>query len=127
MTAKRSYQFTHAIVREPANSVVDGLRDGDGPNPDAMRFIKQHEAYTLALKEAGAKIVQLPALEAFPDSVFVEDTCLCLKEAAIILRPGAASRFGESAQIKPALTQLFSKVIQLPDEGFIDGGGCFVE
>lgn len=118
----RSYRFSTAITRTPSNSVCDGLRDGTGPDPSAGEFLQQHTAYVTALKAAGGELDELPALEAFPDSVFVEDSAICLKEAAIILRPGAPSRFGEATHIRPALENKFSKVIALSGDGFVDGG-----
>lgn len=122
MLTGRSYRFETAITRSPSMSIIQGLRDGAGPNPSAEKFLHQHEAYVAALKDSGARVVELPALEDFPDSVFVEDSALCLKEAAIVLRPGAPSRFGEAALIRPALENHFSKVLDLPGDGFLDGG-----
>ena len=40
----------------------------------------------------------LDPLEAYPDSVFVEDPALVFPEGAILLRPGAPSRRGRSAR-----------------------------
>lgn len=122
MMIGRCYRFGTAIVRVPSMSVVQGLRDGGGPNPSAENFLLQHEAYVAALKASGAQVEQLPALEEFPDSVFVEDSALCLKDAAIVLRPGAPSRFGEAALIRPTLENHFSRVMDLPGDGFLDGG-----
>lgn len=122
MVAGRSFQFTKAITRQPAASVVDGLREGEGVNPDVVKFAKQHAAYVSALKQAGAEVTELPPLEAYPDSVFVEDTAICLKDAAIVLRPGASSRFGEAKAMRPVLQRHFSEVVDLPGAGFIDGG-----
>ncbi len=122
MIAGRSYKFTRAISRTPSKSVTGGLRDGDGPNPNAAIFGKQHGEYIEALKNAGAGLTLLPALEEFPDSVFVEDTSICLRDAAIVLRPGAETRFGEADEIRPILANMFSTVIDLPGDGFVDGG-----
>jgi len=122
MATGRSYLFKSAITRQPATSVSRGLRDGAGPDPDAEVFLKQHAAYVSTLKSTGAQVDDLPPLEDFPDSVFVEDSALCLKEAAIVLRPGAPSRLGEAERIRPALKKRFSRVIELPGEGFVDGG-----
>ncbi|PCI04288.1 MAG: dimethylarginine dimethylaminohydrolase [Hyphomicrobiales bacterium] len=122
MLVGRSHKFKTAITRLPSISVVQGLRDGGGPDPSAENFMQQHGAYVAALKASGARVLELPALEEFPDSVFVEDSALCLKEAAIVLRPGAPSRFGEAALIRPALESQFSKVLDLPGDGFLDGG-----
>ncbi len=122
MRSQRSFRFTKAITRLPANSVVDALRAGQNENPDATIFAKQHKDYCNALKNAGATLVQLPKAEKYPDSVFIEDAAICLEKTAILLRPGATSRLGESALLRPDLAQHFEKIIDLPTSGTIDGG-----
>ena len=122
MIEGRSFRFTKAITRRPSQSITDGLRDGEGPDPDAALFGRQHAAYVSALKNIGAEVFELPELEDFPDSVFVEDTSISLSDAAIVLRPGASSRLGEAALIKPVLEGQFDRVIELAGDGFIDGG-----
>ncbi len=57
----------------------------------------QHRAYEQALREAGARVIALPALHGQPDCVFVEDPALVLDEVAVITSMGAASRRGERA------------------------------
>jgi len=71
-------------------------------------------------------VTELPALEAFPDSLFVEDAALVFPEAAIVLNPGAATRREESSLIAPVLEQLFPRVLRLPAGGFADGGDVLV-
>lgn len=115
------FDFTHAIIRKPARSVVAGLRGGGGPDPSFEGVAGEHAAYGAALVNAGLAVTILPALEAFPDSVFVEDPALVFPEGAILLRPGAPSRAGEVAEIAPALRDKFETVLSL-DEGFVDGG-----
>ena len=75
-----------------------------------------------ALEAAGVDVTVLSALEAFPDSVFVEDAALCSGGTAITLRPGAPARRGEAAAIRPALESLFETVLDLPGGGTVDGG-----
>lgn len=113
--------FTHAIVRRPARSVVAGLRAGAGPDPSFEGVVNEHAAYCAALINAGVAVTILPALEEFPDSVFVEDPALVFPEGAILLRPGAESRAGEVAEIEPVLRDRFETVLALAD-GFADGG-----
>lgn len=115
------FAFTHAIVRKPARSVVAGLRGGGGPDPSFDGVVNEHAAYCAALVQAGLAVTILPALDAFADSVFVEDPALVFPEGAILLRPGAPSRAGEVAEIAPALRDKFETVLSL-DEGFADGG-----
>ena len=67
----------------------------------------------------------LPALEAFPDSTFVEDPALTSSEGAILLRPGAPSRAGETQEIAPTLREMFETVLQL-QAGFADGGDVLI-
>ena len=120
------FRFTDALVRDPARSVVHGLRAQDRGSPDFSIVQAEHEAYIHALEAAGVRVERLPALEAFPDSLFVEDPALVFHEGAIALRPGAPSRFGETAAIVPTLRTRFQTVIDLPGPGYADGGDVLV-
>lgn len=117
----RSYRFTHAIVRAPAPTATEGLRAVDTGAPDIALLSRQHAAYVAALREAGCAVTELPALDAFPDAQFVEDTALCLPEGAIVLRPGAPSRLGEAAEIAPVLARFYGAAETVRD-GFVEGG-----
>jgi dimethylargininase len=120
--AGRSVSFTHALVRAPAASVVDGLRAQDLGTPDPAIFATEHAAYVAALEAAGVAVTVLPPLEDFPDSVVVEDPALILDGVAILLRPGAPSRAGEAAALRPALVEHCAEVIDLDGAGLVDGG-----
>ncbi len=116
-----SYNFTHAIIRRPARSVVAGLRAGSGPDPTFDGVAAEHAAYAAALVNAGLAVTLLPPLDAFPDSVFVEDPALVFSEGAILLRPGAPSRRAEPETLAATLRDRFETVLTL-GEGFVDGG-----
>ena len=119
----RSFSFTHAITRQPPASAIHGLRAVDTGAPDLARMRAHHADYIAALKSTGAKVVELPALEAFPDSLFVEDTALCLPEGAVVMRPGAPSRLGEAAEMAPHLRALYADVRAVTGaENFIEAG-----
>ena len=122
----RSCTFSHAIVRRPAATVVDGLRAVDTGAPDHSSFKRHHADYVDALRSTGAVVEVLPPLEAFPDSVFVEDTALCLPEGAVVMRPGAPSRLGEARAIAPHLMQHYEDVQSIEAPGFIEGGDILV-
>ena len=117
-----SFEFTHALCRFPARSVTDGLRASDQGDPDPMVFGAEHGAYVAALREAGCVVNLLPADEAFPDSVFIEDPALVLNGTAIVLRPGAETRLGEAAALRPSLLEHMNNVIDLETDGYVDGG-----
>src|SRR5690606_8589601 len=81
----QSFRFSHAITRRPGASITAGLRAVDTGAPDLALMLRHHQDYVAALRETGASVVELDPLEAYPDSVFVEDTALCLPEGAIIM------------------------------------------
>jgi len=118
-----SYRFTHAITRKPSSSITAGLRAVDTGTPDLALMQAHHADYIAALRTTGAEVVELAALEAFPDSVFVEDTALCLPQGAVIMRPGAPSRLGEALEMAPHLAALYGDLRHISGaESFIEGG-----
>lgn len=119
------YLFNAAIVRKPAASVVRGLRAEDSGDPDYAAVQEEHREYIAALESAGLDVMVLPALEKFPDSIFVEDPALVFTEGAVLLNPGAPSRQGEAMEIAPVLHDCFDTVLELP-EGHADGGDILV-
>jgi dimethylargininase len=119
------HDFTHALVRTPSRSVIDGLRADDRGAPSYDGVAAEHAAYVGALEAAGVSVERLPALPDFPDAVFVEDAALVFGETAILLRPGAPSRRGEAAALLPALERRFARVLRL-ERGTADGGDVLV-
>ena len=87
---------------------------------DAATAAEQHSAYERALADAGFEIVRLPELAEDPDAVFVEDTALLLGDHAVITRPGAASRIGETHSTAAGLASEFT--LHRIEAGFLDGG-----
>jgi dimethylargininase len=107
--------FTRAV--SPRLAECETTQEG---RVDVARAIAQHAAYERALAEAGLEVRRLAPLEAFPDAVFVEDTALLLGGHAVILRPGAASRAGETASTAEGLAGAFT--VHRLDAGHVDGG-----
>jgi dimethylargininase len=115
------YDFNIAIVRHPASTVMAGIRALDRGDPTYAGIKGEHDAYVTALRQAGVQVEVLEPLEAFPDSIFVEDPALVFTAGAIQLRPGNVSREGEADLIAPVLRKHFDKVVRLP-RGRVDGG-----
>lgn len=113
--------FNNALVRTPARSVVQGLRAVNVGAPSYEGVLNEHAAYVAALEAAGVAVDVLPASEAFPDSVFVEDAALVFTAGAILLRPGAVTRVGEAGEIAPVLARRFERVLTL-EKGTAEGG-----
>lgn len=51
---EHAYEFTRAITRLPASSIVHGLRAEDVGNPDHAQMLLDHAHYVSTLREAGA-------------------------------------------------------------------------
>jgi dimethylargininase len=87
---------------------------------DVAKATTQHAAYEQALADAGFDVTRLPDLPDDPDAVFVEDTALLLDGHAIITRPGAASRAGETESTAAGLHGHFD--LHRIETGYVDGG-----
>jgi dimethylargininase len=57
-----------------------------------------------------------------PDSTFVEDTAVLTARGAVLTRPGAGSREGEVAAMRPVLRGLFPVTMEIEAPGTVDGG-----
>uniref|UniRef100_A0A8C1X5C3 Dimethylarginine dimethylaminohydrolase 1 n=1 Tax=Cyprinus carpio TaxID=7962 RepID=A0A8C1X5C3_CYPCA len=85
--------FTHAVVRAlPQSLAKEALRTGS-LEVDLLKAQEEHDKYVSVLKHRlGLEVVELPADEALPDCVFVEDAAVVCGDTALITRPGAESR-----------------------------------
>ena len=107
-------------MRSPGSSVVNGLSEV-GIKPDYNLLVIEHRKYVDTLSKLGLKVDVLDPNDAFPDSVFVEDPALTFVNGTILLEPGAPSRKGERALIRPHLMQTFDNVFELV-QGSAEGG-----
>jgi dimethylargininase len=105
--------FDHALMREKR------------PRIDVELARSQHDEYRARLEEAGHTIEVVPTDEAHPDCVFIEDTAVIVGEVAVITRPGAVSRRGETPPVARALARWFATA-EITEPGTIDGGDVFV-
>ena len=88
---------------------------------DGARAARQHRAYTETLRALGCTLEWLPRLAEHPDSVFVEDTAVVLDCLAIVTRPGASSRRGETPSVAAALER-HRPLSRISARGCLDGG-----
>ena len=115
-------RFTKAIVRTPGRSMVDGLTAANLGKPQYETALSQHAAYVQSLKTAGLDVIVLVPDEQYPDSTFVEDTALLTSQCAIITRPGAPSRRGETEAIESVLEKFYPNIEQVKLPGTVDAG-----
>ncbi|HSR64415.1 MAG TPA: dimethylargininase, partial [Xanthomonadaceae bacterium] len=88
---------------------------------DVERAEAQHRDYCRALAAAGCSVVELAPEPDMPDAVFVEDTAVVVEELAVVTRPGAPSRRGEGATVRPVLAR-FRPLAEIEAPGTLDGG-----
>ena len=115
--------FSHAIVRVPGKSLINGLSDSkDLGLPNYDNAIIQHTAYIEALKSCGVEVNVLEPCEQYPDSTFIEDVALVTPECVIITRPGAPTRRDEVSQIDSVLRKEFMNIEYIEAPGTIEAG-----
>jgi dimethylargininase len=102
--------------------MVGGLTSASLGLPDYPRALAQHRQYIEALQGCGLEVLVLDADEAYPDSTFVEDSALLLPQCAVITRPAAPTRRGETTRIRRALERFFPNIESITAPGTLDGG-----
>jgi len=88
---------------------------------DIAKASQQHRDYEECLRSLGASVISLPAEPDLPDSMFVEDPAVVLKEAAVMTRMGALSRRPESESLALALAR-FRPLRWLREPATLEGG-----
>ncbi|GBF94642.1 hypothetical protein Rsub_07378 [Raphidocelis subcapitata] len=106
--AAGAWQVRAALVRGLPASFSKALQmHAGGPAIDAAAAAREHEAYTALLERLVPRVVELPADEAHPDCVFIEDTAIVTPcGVAVVTRPGAPERRGEVGPVAAALERL---------------------
>jgi dimethylargininase len=92
---------------------------------DVRRATAQHGAYEAVLRSLGVAVVQVDAAPELPDAVFVEDTAIVLDEVAVIARPGAEVRRGETGPVAAMLSK-FRPLVTMEEPSTLDGGDVLV-
>ena len=111
-----------AITHVPSPLLERGERTYVDEAPvDHALSLRQHAAYSDALRACGAEVVTLDANRDLPDSVFVEDTAIVLDEIAVMMSMGAESRRGEPPAIEATLRR-YRPIDRVRLPATIDGG-----
>lgn len=111
-----------AITRGPSGRLADcELSFVERQAIDVERARAQHREYQAALRAAGVRVIELPALDQLPDSSFVEDTAVVLDELAIMAPLGSAARVAESAFMADELAR-YRSIQRLESPATLEGG-----
>ncbi|MEV0112295.1 dimethylargininase [Streptomyces sp. NPDC050844] len=112
-----------ALIRRPSPRLAEGLVTHIERTPvDADLALEQWEAYAEALRAHGWETLEVEPADDCPDAVFVEDAAVVFRNVALIARPGAESRRGETAGVEEAVARLGASVNWVWEPGTLDGG-----
>jgi dimethylargininase len=121
--------FEYALVCNTIpKSINNGLSIESHEPVDYELTRQQHDFYLDKLRQCGLKLVFVDCNEAYPDCVFVEDTCVAIRNRLFITNPGAETRRGECDAIRTKLAAIKGKLglevgeISNTSEAFLDGG-----
>jgi len=114
--------FNKAIVRKVGPEIKNGLTTQSSGQPQWENALIQHDNYCNTLRSLGLELFVLDSDPKLADGVFVEDTAIVTKEQAVITRPGAESRRGETKSVKKAIEKFYPDLKIISEPGVIDGG-----
>lgn len=111
-----------ALVREVTPAIVEcELTHLEREPIDYARAVAQHQEYERLLARLGCQLQQITAQPTQADAVFIEDTAVVVDELAVITRPGALSRRGETDSVASTL-QRHRALSHIRAPGTLDGG-----
>ena len=112
-----------ALVRRPGPLLAEGIVTHQEPQPvDLGLAVRQWEAYVAALRDAGWDVAEVGPADECPDAVFVEDALVVFDDLAVITRPGADARRGETAAAEAAARAAGLTIERIEAPATFDGG-----
>lgn len=112
-----------ALVRRPSPRLAEGLVTHIERQPvDAELAQQQWHSYVATLNGAGWETIEVAPAPACPDAVFIEDTVVMFDDLAVITRPGAEARRGETDGTVAAVTALGYDLAHIEPPATLDGG-----
>ena len=115
-----------AVTREVPRSIAECQLTHRQRVPICLEDARaQHGRYEDTLRACGCRVERLAEEPASADAVFVEDVAIVLAEVAIVTRPGAASRRGETSSVASAL-EPYRELATIGAPGTVDGGDVLV-
>ncbi|MGD9960763.1 dimethylargininase [Nocardioides sp.] len=112
-----------ALVRRPTDDLASGIVTHIQRSEVDVELAKvQHTAYAQALRDAGWDVREVEPAPGCPDAVFVEDSVVVVDRTAVITRPGAEARRGETAGTEAAVRALGLTVAHITGAATLDGG-----
>lgn len=118
------------LVRPPSDSYEKCVSTNRARDTiDVTLAKRQHRDYVSILKESNLEVIELPALDTLPDSVFAYDPALLGEKTCVIGRFGERTRRGENKALAKDLVNYANTVGGLKfaqDPGTLEGGDILV-
>lgn len=112
-----------ALVRRPSPKLADGITTHIERTPIDLELAgRQWTGYVTAMADNGWEIIEVPAADDCPDSVFVEDSVVMYGDLAVLTNPGTASRTGEVPGTASVVEKLGYRTAFITAPGTLDGG-----
>lgn len=112
-----------ALTRRPSPALEQGIVTHIPRSAvDADLAARQYATYRDTVESVGWSTHEVESAPAHPDSVFVEDALVVYGDLAVITRPGAEERRGETAGAEAAARSLGLRVARIGEPGTLEGG-----
>lgn len=112
-----------ALVRPPGPRLAEGIVTHLDRTPIDLDLARaQWDAYVAALRLAGWTCQEVAPADDCPDAAFVEDAAVVYGDQAVITRPGAEVRRGETPAVEAALRECGYRIARIEEPGTLDGG-----
>ena len=112
-----------ALVRRPSSRLAEGIVEHIERVPvDCELAVNQWEHYVALLQRYEWDTIEVERADDCPDSVFVEDTMVVYKNAAVISRLGAASRRPEIVGAERTIERFGYAIDRIREPGTLEGG-----
>lgn len=125
MASARMDQKRHAIVREVPDTFPTAIASYFGSGPTDVEAARAtHSTYKRALVDNGIEVTSLPADNAHPDCLFIEDQAIVIDGHVLLPVPGEESRRGEQPAVEDILIEHFegTNVCRMNLPAMMDGG-----
>lgn len=115
--------MSRALVRRPGPLLADGLvTHQDRVAIDNQLAGTQWQEYVKALEAHGWETTEITSADDCADAVFIEDALVVFDQIAVITRPGAESRRGETSGAEAAALAAGLEIHHITEPGTLDGG-----
>ncbi|MFZ8999016.1 MAG: dimethylargininase [Ilumatobacteraceae bacterium] len=115
--------MSRALVRRPGPRLAEGIVTHiERVAVDVAVASAQWEEYVGAMRTHGWSTTEVEPADDCPDAVFVEDALVVFDDLAVVTRPGAEARRGETAGAQEAARAAGLEVVHIASPGTLDGG-----